>query len=419
MLPEVKMDLEDKMTIEERYQYLRRMKKRYQKANRQERSRLLDEMEAYTGLHRKSLIRLLKSPRTKERGPSYGSDIRAIIALAAQALDYPCAERLQPVLLSTVKNLARWEDLHLTPEQEEKLTKISVATLRRILNSLHRDKPRPAPHSLQDRNPWRKEVPMLRLPYDLDEPGHMEVDLVHHCGLSASGEYVHTLQMVDIATGWVELVAVLGRSYLVMQDAFLFILQRIPFPILEIHPDNDTAFFNAHLLRFWKEKIPGVIFSRSRPYHKNDNRFVEQRNGFIVRSLLGYDRLDTVVQTILLNQIYQKVWVYFNFFQPVRKLVAKDVIPAPDRQSNRVKRRFDCARPPLDRLCETGVLSEEKKRELLALRERTNPLKLREEIYQLVEELFSLPNALPGVTEDVFQTLQCLQTPLSPGNIII
>jgi len=148
---------------------------------------------------------------------------------------------------------------------------------------------------------------MLRLPYNLDEPGHMEVDLVHNCGLSASGEYVHTLQMVDIATGWVKLVAVLGRSYLVMQDAFLFILQRIPFPILKIHPDNDTAFFNAHLLRFWKEKIPGVIFSRSRPYYKNDNRFVEQRNGFIVRSLLGYDRLDTVAQTLILNQIYQKV----------------------------------------------------------------------------------------------------------------
>ena len=410
MLPEVKVDMEEK------YQYLRRMKKRYVKANRKERSRLLDEMEAYTGLHRKSLIRLLKtdlkrSQRSRERGPSYGSDLRAIIALTAQALDYPCAERLQPVLLSTAKSLAHWENFHLTPEQEEKLAKISVATLRRILNSIHRDKPRPTPHSLQDRNPWRREVPMLRLPYNIEEPGHMEVDLVHHCGLSASGEYVHTLQMVDIATGWVELVAVLGRSYLVMQDAFLVILQRIPFPIREIHPDNDTAFFNAHLLRFWREKIPGVVFSRSRPYHKNDNRFVEQRNGFLVRSLLGYERLDTVAQTLLLNRIYQKVWVYFNFFQPVRKLVAKETIPAQDGQSNRVKRRFDRARPPLDRLCEKGVLSEEKKRELLALRERINPLQLREEIYQLVEELFSLPNAVPGITEDVFQTLQHIKTP--------
>jgi collagenase-like PrtC family protease len=88
--------------------------------------------------------------------------------------------------------------------------------------------------------------------------------------------------MVDIATSWVEPVAVLGRSYLVMQDAFLVILERIPFPILELHPDNDAAFFNAHLLRFWQERIPALTLSRSRPYHKNDNRFVEQRNGFLI-----------------------------------------------------------------------------------------------------------------------------------------
>jgi len=115
--------------------------------------------------------------------------------------------------------------------------------------------------------------------------------------------------MVDIATGWVELVAVLGRSYLVMQDAFLVVLQRIPFPIRELHPDNDTAFFNAHLIRFWQERIPDLTISRSRPYHKNDNRFAEQRNGFLVRSLVGYERLDTVAQTLLLNQIYRRVWV--------------------------------------------------------------------------------------------------------------
>jgi hypothetical protein len=414
MLPEVKMNPEEPMTIEERYQYLRRMKKRYQKADRQERSRLLDEMEAYTGLHRKSLIRLLgtdlqRHPRSRERGPTYGPDLREIIALTAQALDYPCAERLQPVLLSTAQHLARCGTFSLTPEQEEQLARISVTTLRRILDSIPRDKPRPLPRSPQDRNPWRRDVPMLRLPYNLQEPGHLEVDLVHHCGLSASGEYVHTLQMVDIATSWVEPVAVLGRSYLVMQDAFLVILERIPFPILELHPDNDAAFFNAHLLRFWQERIPALTLSRSRPYHKNDNRFVEQRNGFLIRSLVGYDRLDTVAQTCLLNQIYGRVRLYFNFFQPVMRLVAKETCPSGDGQSARVKRQFDRPRPPLDRLCETGVLSEQKQQELLALRETINPLQLREEIYQLVEELFSLPNAVPGVTEDVFQTLQCLQ----------
>jgi hypothetical protein len=406
--------MEEKMSIEERYQYLRRMKKRYIKANRKERSHLLDEMEAYTNLHRKSLIRLLRTeimrhPRTRERGPSYSPEIRLIIAMTAKALDYPCAERLQPVLLPTAQNLARLGTFYLNHEKEEELARISMATLRRILKSIHRDKPRHAPHPPQDHNPWRRDVPMLRLPYNLQEPGHLELDLVHHCGTSASGEYVHTMQMVDIATGWVEQVAVLGRSYLVIQDAFLFILNRIPFPILEIHPDNDIAFFNSHLIRLWKERIPGLILSRCRPYNKNDNRFVEQRNGFLVRSMLGYERLDTAAQTSLLNRIYQKVWVYFNFFQPVRKLVAKETIPAKDGQKARIKRRFDISRPPLDRLCETCVLSEEKKQELLGLRENINPLQLREEIYQLLEELFSLPNAVPGVTEDVFQTLQCLK----------
>lgn len=408
------MDAEEKMTIEERYQYLRRMKKRYQRADRRERSHLLDEMKAYTGLHRKSLIRLMgtdlqRRPRSRERGPTYGPEIRAIIATVARALDYPCAERLKPVLPQMAAHLVRQGIFSLSPAQEEQLAHISVATLYRLLNDLPRDKPRPPSRSPRDANPWRRDVPMLRLPYDLQEPGHLEVDLVHHCGPSATGEYVHTVQVVDIATGWVEVVAVLGRSYLVIEDAFLVIGQRIPFPIRELHPDNDAAFFNAHLIRFWRERIPGLMLSRSRPYHKNDNRFVEQRNGWLVRSLLGYDRLDTVAQTLLLNRIYSRVRLYFNLFQPVMRLVAKETLPAADGRSARVKRRFDAARPPLDRLCETGVLPAHQKQELLALRERINPLQLREEIYQMVEELFSLPNATPGVTEDVYQTLQVLQ----------
>jgi len=251
------------MTIEERYQYLRRMKKRYQKADRRERGHLLDETEAYTGLHRKSLIRLMgteleRRPRSRERGYTYGPDIRAIVAVTAQALDYPCAERLHPALLTTAQHLARWGMLSLASAQEEQLGRLSVATLRRIPGSLRRDRPRPLPRSPQDHNPWRRDIPMLRLPYNLQEPGHLEIDLVHHCGLSASGEYVYTLQMVDIATGQVEPVAVPGRSYLAMQDAFLVILQRLPFPIHELHPDNDTAFFNAHLIRFWQERIPDL-----------------------------------------------------------------------------------------------------------------------------------------------------------------
>jgi len=123
--------------------------------------------------------------------------------------------------------------------------------------------------------------------------------------------------MLDVATGWSELRAVLGRSYLVMEDVFRYILARIPFPLLELHPDNGSEFFNHHLLHFFKDIIPGVELSRSRPYHKNDNRSVEQKHSTLVRAYLGYDRLDTVAQTIAVNQLYDKIWVYYNLFQPV------------------------------------------------------------------------------------------------------
>ena len=164
---------------------------------------------------------------------------------------------------------------------------------------------------------------MKRIPWHQQEPGHFEVDLVHHCGSSASGEYVHTIQIIDVATAWSERVAVMGRSYLVMKDGFRRILARLPFPVHEIHPDNGSEFFNHHMLRFWHGLKPKPELSRSRPYHKNDNRFVEQKNSTLVRAFLGYDRLDTVAHTLAVNQLYDKMWVYYNLFQPLMRLSEK------------------------------------------------------------------------------------------------
>jgi IS30 family transposase len=144
---------------------------------------------------------------------------------------------------------------------------------------------------------------MRRIPWDTREPGHFEVDLVHHCGASAHGEYVHTLQLIDVATGWSERTAVLGRSQAAMEAGFRTVLARLPFAIHELHPDNGSEFFNAHMLRFFGETITGLTLSRSRPYHKTDNRFVEQKNATLVRQYLGFVRLDTPEQLTLANQL--------------------------------------------------------------------------------------------------------------------
>jgi hypothetical protein len=248
---------------------------------------------------------------------------------------------------------------------------------------------------------------MKRIPWNEQQPGHFEVDAVHHCGNSAAGHYIHTIQMVDVATGWTEQVATLGRSSLVMEDAFRRILARLPFQVLEIHPDNGSEFLNDHLVRFWKDTVKDVTLSRSRPFQKNDNRFVEQKNSTLVRAYLGSARFDTAQQTNAINQLYQKMWLYYNFFQPVMRLVEKTAIPLlpGEGQPSRIKRRHDRARTPLDRLCETDALPEEQKAQLRALHDQTNPRQLRREINQLLDEIFLLPGAIPGETEDVYETL--------------
>ena len=218
-------------------------------------------------------------------------------------------------------------------------------------------------------------IPMARISWEEPQAGHFEVDLVHHSGPSPSGQYIHTVQMLDVATDWSECVAVLGRSQWVMGDGFEHIQARLPFDIVEIHPDNGSEFFNYHLLNYWKSMVQGVELSRCRPFQKNDNRFVEENNFSILRAYVGYQRLDTVSQIVLLNQLYDKLWWYHNFFQPVMRLRQK-IVDISSRKQNRIKRIFDDKRTPFNRLCDKGALSPERQEHLLALRNTINPSQL-------------------------------------------
>jgi hypothetical protein len=409
------MSIDDKMTIDERRKYLHMMQQRYLQADRKQRGRLLDEMEAITEMHRKSLIRLLRSnlerrPRRKQRGRTYGPEVDDALRVIAESTDFICAERLTPNLTWLARHLASHGEMRASPQLLEQLSRISVSTVKRILARIRQDEPRLPRKTPRSTNSLLRAVPMKRIPWYEQEPGHFEVDLVHHSGPSASGEYACTIQMVDVATAWSERVAVLGRSYLVMKDGFSRILARLPFPVQELHPDNGSEFFNHHMLRFWHALVPSPQLSRSRPYHKNDNRFVEQKNSTLVRAYLGYDRLDTVAQTLAANQLYDKMWVYYNLFQPVMRLSEKTWIRQ-EGQPSRARRRFDQAATPFDRLCKTKAISQERKEQLEALRDQTNPRQLRQEIYDLIDYIASLPCTLPGVTEDVRRTLM---TTLSP-----
>lgn len=371
----------DEMTIDERRKYVKLMALRYQKAKRNERSQLLTEMEQVSKLHRKHLIRLLngesleRKKRQTPRRRTYGLEVERVILQVWESLDYICAERLTPALVKTAKHLATFGVLVLTAEVESQLARISVATVERLLRK-HRSRkarlPRPGPRRT---NQVTKGVPMKRIAWDIGEPGHFEVDLVYHSGESTAGEYGHTLQLLDVATGWSERVMLLGRSYQAMREAFEQVSKRLPFAIKELHPDNGPEFFNWHLVRYWKEKVSGVHLSRSRPYHKNDNRHVEQKNDTLVRQYFGELRLETAELIAAGNRLYEQMWIYYNLFQPVMHLKTKTM------EGDKVRRTWDEAQTPYERLTATGGLSQQHQQRLQALYEQTNPLHLREEIY--------------------------------------
>jgi hypothetical protein len=231
-----------------------------------------------------------------------------VIVTVWESLDYVCAERLTPVLLRTARHLAGFGEVRLNAEVQEQLAHISRATVGRLLCA-HRSRRMRLPQKGAGRaNQVTKGVPMTRIAWDTAEPGHFEVDLVHHGGESTTGEYGYTLQLIDVATGWSERVALLERGNAPCRPP----LSRRSPGVVELHPDNGSEFFNAHLVAFWKERVVGVRLSRSRPYQKNDNRLVEQKNDTLVRQYFGQLRLETSQQIAAMNALIERLWLYYN-----------------------------------------------------------------------------------------------------------
>jgi hypothetical protein len=392
------MPHDERMTIDERRKYLKRMERRYQQADREGQARLLDEMEAVTDLHRKSLIRLLhtpeglaRHPRRQQRGRTYGPSVEHAVWVVSEALDHICAERLTPALPAMAEHLTQFGELELTPALRIQLATISESTVARLLARFAPERPRLPRKAVSPPDGLRRAIPMKRLPWDEQEPGHFETDLVHHSGEFTVGDYVHSLQWVDVATGWSERAAVLGRSQRAMEGGFRHILGRLPFPIRELHPDNGSEFFNHHMLRFFGDTLKGVDLSRSRPYQKNDNRFVEQKNRTLIRAFFGQARFDTRAHQALLDQLYDRMWLYYNLFQPVLRLVEKE--PIPDTAELRYRRKWSEAQTPFERLVAKKGLARKTRRRLEELRAQTNPRQLRGEIYRMRDQLFDLPLA--------------------------
>jgi hypothetical protein len=367
---------------------------RYQLASHVQKSIILDEFVAATGYARKYAIRVLTRPappvaaikRPRER--RYGSVIQEALVVAWRAANGICAKRLVPFLDQLVPSLERHGHLNLADEQRAQLLAISPATADRLLRPLRQGERKKGIGTTRAGSLLKHQIP-VRTFADWDDaaPGFFEADLVAHCGTSAEGAFLQTLTLTDVATGWTECLPLLYRA----QHAVLAALDRadvlLPFPIRGLDTDNGSEFLNAELLTYCEERA--TTFTRGRVARKNDQCFVEQKNGSIVRHFVGYDRFEGEFAYRQLGELYRALRLYVSFFQPSMKLKAKR------REGSSVRPSYDQAQTPYQRILTSLAVDAETGRRLGAIARALDPVRLLHQIDTLQDALWR--HAIVGI----------------------
>ena len=362
---------------------------RYLKANKVGKAQILDEFIATTGYHRKYAIRVLKhGPKPKGlkkpgRRKVYQGEVVQALEKVWEIFGRICSKRLHPFLPEGVMVLERCNELNLPPEIKILLLHMSRATIDRCLKKARFTHPR---HGLSTTKPGsllKNAIPIRTFtPWEDERPGFLEIDLVAHCGSTTEGIYLNTLTGTDLATGWTDCRAVANKTQFAVSQAIVEMRHDLPFPLLGLDSDNGSEFINDTLYRYCLAEL--ITFTRSRPYEKNDQAHVEQKNWTVVRHTVGYDRLETPEDLALLVSIYVDLRLYINFFQPVLKLVGKV------RVDGKTIRTYDKAMTPFRRVLALDSISVEIKARLIAQFMQLNPVTLRASIDLKVAKLWKI-----------------------------
>lgn len=376
------------MSQQSKRELVERIRHRYLQASRAEKTKILDEFVAVTGLHRKAAIRRLRRgyQRGREqrgRKRQYSGAVVAALVEVWRVCGCICGKRLQPFLPEIVPVLERDGVVVLDEETRQSLLTISAATIDRKLRPYRQRRGR-GQSTTKPGTLLKHSIP-VRTFADWDEvqPGFIEMDLVAHCGETTKGQYLNTLTATDIATGWTECFLLRHRSQLAVTEALDCLRQRLPFPLLGIDCDNDSLFINGTLKRYCEANE--VTFTRSRPWKKNDQAWVEQKNGAVVRATVGYQRYVSSAAAGLLAAIYDDLHAYVTFFQPVMKLVEKR------RDGARIYKRYDVAQTPHQRAMAAATVSTFAKARLNLEYRSLRPAQLRAQIDDNLRRLRQLP----------------------------
>lgn len=370
-----------------KWEYMKEIYPRYHQATKREKKRILDEFCQTYGCHRKHAIRLLNGPipspqRPKRRGKrQYSDSTLALIKGIWKEAGYPWSVLLKQILQDWLPWIR--QRFHPTAEQERQLLAISTAQIDRRLAGEKRRLRRRIYGKTQHGALLKHQIPIKTDSWDVDRPGFTEIDLVSHSGNCAEGLFAYTLNVTDIHTAWDEAVTILGKGQETVREALVSVEEALPFPLLGVDSDNGSEFINDHLYRHFQDRK--VQFTRGRPYKKDDNAHIEQKNWTHVRKLYGYVRYDTLEAVAAMNELNRnELRLFQNFFQPSVKLQEKV------RKGSRLTRRYQPPQTPWQRIRESPPHDPVKVARYEALFKTLNPFELLEAIDQKLERIYRL-----------------------------
>jgi hypothetical protein len=381
------------MSPRARMEYLETIYLRYKKASLKQKTLILNEFCSNCDYHRKHAIRLLNhfkrftKPKPKKRGKPSNYNKPSVLEPLKKiwlAANLPCSKRLKVILPLWLPSYVK-QFGSLSLQVVKALHRISPATLDRLLEPARvkyrgRGRTTTKPGTL-----LRKQIPIKTHQWDEKKPGFLEADTIAHCGGSLLGDFVYTIDTVDIATGWTEQRAVWGKGETEVFKQIQDIEDFLPFPLLGFDCDNGAEFLNWHLMKYFHQRDKPVQFTRSRPYHKDDNAHVEQKNWTHVRQWFGYHRLDKPALVGLMNDLYTQEWrLYHNFFLPSVKLVEKKLV------DGKTMKRYDQPKTPYQRVLESPFVSPSVRRSLKEQFETLNPFRLRKAIEDRLNTIFKI-----------------------------
>jgi Integrase core domain/Phage integrase family len=385
------------LSFQTRRELIQQMVPRYREVSTSEKGALLDAIAATTGYSRRYAMWLLNHVEAGEHPPGprrqrrYGPEVQHTLFLAWHAANRICSKRLMPFLPSLIESLERHGHLHLSEECRSQLFSMSAATADRLLQALRAQSLRGVT-TTRARTLLKQHIPIRTFAqWNQTQPGFLEADLVAHCGGHAEGRFLYTLTFTDMATGWTECLPLFSKSAVAVLSALHQARSSFPFPILGLDTDNGSEFINEHLLAYCEQE--GITFTRGREDLKNDQCYVEQKNGAIVRQVMGFDRLEGERAYRQLGEVYQALRLYVNGFQPSMKLQATQY------DGRKTRRVYDAAKTPLQRLLLSKILPASKEQELQRLAQVLDPLRPFHHLQDLQRALFGLETNTSPDTE--------------------